>query len=519
MGCFEKAPSSEVVDVSATCSSRSGSCGVSGLKYLAPILCVFAVFSPASLAQWVSQPLPPDISLLLSVDFSSAQTGVSGGYSMRGGFSGRAVYTSNGGATWELAQLPDSSRALVAAQMFGNGLGYFAGAYNTSGGLRTDSPMLKTVHKGRSASSARAEYFQRIGMDGADAYSGLFLRTTDEGRTWSTWGVLPESTYYLTALSFLNPDSGFVATSTTHEVGRAGILKTTNGGATWDRLTIPDSVVSLRSIQFKEDLGFAAGYQPVDTIYSGVILRTTDAGAHWEKTSFPQVDNFTGVFVANTDTAFAAGVTATEDPVVYRTTNGGADWLPLMLSTTGKLLQGVAFAAGGTTGMVFGSTTMLPLAVYASTTTDGGLTWTPATLPDDTTDLLLADGIFLDERTAYLVGGSPPGYAVVFHTTNGGVTTVRGSDGRAPSQFTLLQNFPNPFNPSSTIRYGLPFRSHVTLIVFNALGAHVATLVQGEQEAGYHEVRFDGRNHASGVYFYRMQAGAYFETKRLLLVK
>jgi photosystem II stability/assembly factor-like uncharacterized protein len=403
--------------------------------------------------------------------------------------------------------------------MLGNGLGYFAGAYNLAGGLRNNSPMLATVRKSRSASSARAEYFHRIGMDGTDAYNGHFLRTTDEGRTWSTWGVLPESTYYLTGLSFLNPDSGFVAASTTHEVGRAGILKTTNGGATWDRLTIPDSIVSLRSIQFKEHLGFAAGYQMVDAVISGVILRTTDAGAHWENTSFPQVDNFTGVLVTNPDTAFAAGVTATGDPVVYRTTNSGADWLPLSLSTTGKLLQGVAFAAGGTTGMVFGSTTMSPLAVFASTTTDGGLTWTPATLPDDTTDLLLADGMFLDERTAYLVGGSPPGHAVVFHTKNGGVTSAPRSDDRAPSQFTLLQNFPNPFNPSSTIRYGLPFRSHVSLIVFNALGAHVATLVQGEQEAGYHEARFDGRNHASGVYFYRMQAGPYVETKRLLLVK
>jgi len=59
----------------------------------------------------------------------------------------------------------------------------------------------------------------------------------------------------------------------------------------------------------------------------------------------------------------------------------------------------------------------------------------------------------------------------------------------------------------------------VTLMVFDALGAHVATLVQGEQEAGYHEVRFSGRDHASGVYFYRMQAGRVVDTRKLIRLK
>ena len=92
-------------------------------------------------------------------------------------------------------------------------------------------------------------------------------------------------------------------------------------------------------------------------------------------------------------------------------------------------------------------------------------------------------------------------------------------DGEITTTFALEQNYPNPFNPSTTIRYSLPERSQVTLAVFNTLGQQVALLQNGEEEEGYHEVKFDGSKLASGVYLYRMQAGSCVETKKLLLVK
>ncbi len=107
----------------------------------------------------------------------------------------------------------------------------------------------------------------------------------------------------------------------------------------------------------------------------------------------------------------------------------------------------------------------------------------------------------------------------VIRDTVYGVPVHVGDKGSPPSTYTLFQNYPNPFNPSTTIRYALPHRSYVTLTVFNILGQQAATLVDGEVEAGHHEVRFDGKGLASGVYFYRIEAGSFSATRRLIVLK
>jgi Secretion system C-terminal sorting domain len=88
-----------------------------------------------------------------------------------------------------------------------------------------------------------------------------------------------------------------------------------------------------------------------------------------------------------------------------------------------------------------------------------------------------------------------------------------------PIAFALEQNFPNPFNPSTTINYSIPTHSHVTLSVFNTLGQRVSELVNGEKEAGFFDVTFDASGLASGVYLYRMQAGSFVQTRKLVVVK
>jgi len=93
-----------------------------------------------------------------------------------------------------------------------------------------------------------------------------------------------------------------------------------------------------------------------------------------------------------------------------------------------------------------------------------------------------------------------------------------------PKEYSLSQNFPNPFNPVTSINYSLPEAVYVKLEIYNILGQKVRTLVDKPQVAGYKTVRWDGRDKdrremASGVYFYRLEAGRYSSTKKLLLLK
>jgi hypothetical protein len=98
-------------------------------------------------------------------------------------------------------------------------------------------------------------------------------------------------------------------------------------------------------------------------------------------------------------------------------------------------------------------------------------------------------------------------------------TAVASQTERPPQQITLQQNEPNPFNPTTTIRFSLPQREHVTLKVFDVNGREVATLVEGEMAAGKHHVPFAPRDLAGGLYFYQLTAGKFSQTRKAVLIK
>ncbi|MGD1006953.1 MAG: S41 family peptidase [Ignavibacteriaceae bacterium] len=130
-------------------------------------------------------------------------------------------------------------------------------------------------------------------------------------------------------------------------------------------------------------------------------------------------------------------------------------------------------------------------------------------LNDQTIDQLYTEGIDVELE-----------YAVQELDKMNGIEGIKNEKSKIPVLFALYQNYPNPFNPTTTINYSIPKASLVTIKVYDILGRVISTLVNGEKSAGNYSVQFSAIGGlSSGVYFYRMQAGGFVQTKKLLLLK
>jgi hypothetical protein len=99
------------------------------------------------------------------------------------------------------------------------------------------------------------------------------------------------------------------------------------------------------------------------------------------------------------------------------------------------------------------------------------------------------------------------------------VTDVKNDFNFTPSAFSLEQNYPNPFNPSTTITFSIPNEEFVSLKVFNSLGEEVAELVSETKPAGNYSVSFDASGLSTGIYFYKLSAVSFIQTRKMMLVK
>jgi photosystem II stability/assembly factor-like uncharacterized protein len=317
---------------------------------------------------------------------------------------------------------------------------------------------------------------------------GVFL-STDNGASWNATGL---DNVQVNALA-VSPGSG-EGGGTNIFAGGTGFFRSTDNGTSWTSANtgLTDSPVYSLAVIGRN---LFAG-----TEYGGVFLSTND-GTSWTSASTglpsPQPDVFS---LAVSDTNLFAGTRGG----VFRSTDNGSSWAP-----PGDSVSLVLSLAASGTNLFAGTTSG---AVYLSS--NDGTSWT-------------------EVRTAYwnynyvyslAVSGTNlfagTGYAGVWKRPLAEmITSVKPLGIGSPQEIFLDQNYPNPFNPSTTIKFGLPKSSEVRLTVYDILGREVSVLANDRRDAGAHEVKFDGSNLASGVYFYRLQAGNYIATKKLLLMK
>ena len=106
-----------------------------------------------------------------------------------------------------------------------------------------------------------------------------------------------------------------------------------------------------------------------------------------------------------------------------------------------------------------------------------------------------------------------------WYTTEGFVTDIQEEQNPLPTEYFLSQNYPNPFNPATKIKYGVKERNNIKIAIFNTIGEEVKILANELKEPGSYEIEFNASSLPSGVYFYRLQAGDFVQTRKMILLK
>ena len=233
----------------------------------------------------------------------------------------------------------------------------------------------------------------------------------------------------------------------------------------------------------------------------GVFL-STDNGDTWTgiNTGLPSYTGVSSLAINSTGHIFAG----TFQGGVFRSTDNGDTWTQINTGLTNLDVRSLAI---NSTGHIFAGTNG-----GAFRSTDNGDTWTQINTGLTNTGV---SSLAINSTGHIFTGTFGSG---VFRGVESTIS-VREITGQLPSSFSLGQNYPNPFNPLTIIEYSLPRSGDVSLIIYNLLGEEVARLVDGFQQAGEYNTNWNAANVASGVYFYRLQAGDFVRTRKMVYLK
>ncbi|GMU86509.1 MAG: hypothetical protein AMXMBFR48_17510 [Ignavibacteriales bacterium] len=327
---------------------------------------------------------------------------------------------------------------------------------------------------------------------------GRIVHSTDSGSTWQTQNSLVQNG--LTSVFFLDDNNGWAAG------GEGTLLRTTDGGTNWVKQTFTFTFTNQIRTVFFSDANH--GWLAAGSRYA----KTTDGGNTWER--LVASINFDDIQFINNNVGFVLSEGGTERSA-SKSTDGGLTWTYQGVIQSLYDINDIHFVDENK-GIAVGWSFVLAAVPGIKTTTDGGVTWNSETLPTG-----FNGGEFyavtVKDGWAWAVGES----GVVMKGQFAGSTSAKDHNTN-PDNFTLEQNYPNPFNPGTTIRFTLPASSEVSLSVFDILGNQVAEIISGAvKEAGSHSVYFDAASAQlnSGVYFYRLTAGSFTETRKFTLLK
>lgn len=388
------------------------------------------------------------------------------GSSLFAGATPGLFYTKDNGGKW------DSVSSLARYWVFSMGVNdtdLFAGTANGAGLFRSSNndTIWTPIGNLRFQAICRGLLVSHVGIEGTTLFLGLYTggiyggetlyRSTDNGAHWT---YSADGLYYEPQVPRDVEHIAVDGSNLLASMSGLGIYRSIDNGWTWSYVGY--GLTGLMDLGVT-GLVVRGGYVFVGT--GGGIYRSTDHGTSWNTVN-------SGLTIKNvlSMTASDSGLFAgTAGGGVFLSKNNGESWV--------RINSGMP--SDDVTALTVGPVATAGRFLFAGTRTNG--IW---------------------KRSLSEI-----------------VTSAGRETGYASKQYAVGQNFPNPFNPSTTIRYELTKGSTVSLKIFNALGQLIATLVDAHKEAGYYQAQWSASNVPSGIYFYRLQTGGFLETKKMILLR
>ena len=319
-----------------------------------------------------------------------------------------------------------------------------------------------------------------------DGSAAAILKTTSGGLNWSI-NTIP-GTVTINSFSFYDVNTGWAMATTSGSTEK--LYRTTNSGNNWSEVySFNQEIAEIKFVN--QQTGWVLGE-------NGTIGRTTNGGTTWQNAA-TLPGNLYGISFPVATTGFVCGTGGK----IYRTTNSGQNW-NLLSSGTANNLVDIHFSSDLNGLCVGESGTRL-------ITSNGGNTW-----------VLQQEPLNVNINTCYMpttINGYAAGSIGYISNFGGIVTGLNQTTNEIPENFRLHQNFPNPFNPTTQIVFEIPVSTNVNLKVYDVSGRVVSVLVNETLASGKFNIPYDASELSSGIYFCVLQAGDFYRTNKMVLIK
>jgi hypothetical protein len=348
-------------------------------------------------------------------------------------------------------------------------------------------------------------------MVGDGAGNAKLWRSTDGGTSWTTVLQTGGTGGFFNGIVKANNSPGFIVAQSDGPTsgGPACVMYiSSNNGANW-------------TAQLQTGVGFTIGSLPavycIDNQFYGNgastaprVAWTTNQGTTWTGTAIGLTGTFLSGLAFNDNKVNGLAMTSGSFPTIARTSTGPAGpWTTTSVGAGTSTLNLLRWVPG--TNVCFLATTATSGAIRM--TTDNGTTWVNQTTGGLTGFFDISVQNNAGTMNGFAVAGD--GSVVKFSS----LVAVDPTNTTTPTTFALEQNYPNPINPSTTIKYSVPFAGNVSVKIYNSMGAEVMTVVNKNHAVGNYVEAVDMSSYSSGIYFYTMTSGGFTETRKMMLVK